>query len=199
MTFDRLNRRTHLYLAMFLLPWFFVYAVSSIPFSHASYFRALYDDGTPQWTARSEREYDLALPEQTEGDREIGARILRDVRLDGAFGTYRPNPRTLFVSLIDFRSRTRVVYSAQERRLTVEDGRLRWYEFLQGIHTRGGFRQASFLHNAWGWTVDFVMAAILIWIASGLYMWWHLPALRFWGSLALAAGAGSFVFFLYVL
>jgi hypothetical protein len=199
MTFDRFNRRVHLYLAMFLLPWFFMYAVSSIPFSHASYFRTLYNDGTPQWTQRFEREYDLTLPEQTEGDREIGARILRDVGLDGAFDTYRPNPRTLFVYLVEFRNRTQVVYSADERRLALQDGRLRWYEFLQGMHARGGFRQDSFLNDAWGWTVDLVMVAILFWIASGLYMWWHLPAQRFWGSLVLAAGAGSFVFFLYVL
>lgn len=76
---------------------------------------------------------------------------------------------------------------------------MRWYEFLQGMHARGGFRQDSFLNDAWGWTVDLVMVAILFWIASGLYMWWHLPAQRFWGSLVLAAGAGSFVLFLYVL
>ena len=38
MSFDHFVRRLHLYLALTLLPWFFVYGISSIPFSHNSYF-----------------------------------------------------------------------------------------------------------------------------------------------------------------
>ena len=34
MTFAQLNRRTHLYLGLALLPWFFMYGISSLPFAH---------------------------------------------------------------------------------------------------------------------------------------------------------------------
>jgi uncharacterized iron-regulated membrane protein len=47
--------------------------------------------------------------------------------------------------------------------------------------------------------VDFVCLAILVWIASGIYMWWDLRQSRTWGTLALSGGALSFVFFLWAL
>ena len=36
---------------------------------------------------------------------------------------------------------------------------------------------------------------MIVWIASGLYMWWGLPGQRRWGWLAIAAGTVTFVMF----
>jgi hypothetical protein len=33
---------------------------------------------------------------------------------------------------------------------------------------------------------------IIIWVASGLIMWWRLPRLRIWGTIAVATGILSF-------
>ena len=38
MTFSHLNRRLHLYLGLALLPWFFMYGISSVPFAHNQFF-----------------------------------------------------------------------------------------------------------------------------------------------------------------
>ncbi len=38
MTFSHLNRRLHVYLAPGLLPWFLMYAASSLPFAHSQFF-----------------------------------------------------------------------------------------------------------------------------------------------------------------
>ena len=38
MTFPHFNRRLHLYLGLALLPWLFMYGLSSIPFAHTQYF-----------------------------------------------------------------------------------------------------------------------------------------------------------------
>ena len=105
MTFNLINRRTHLYLAMFLLPWFLVNGISSIPFSHHSYFRELYRDGIPQWTVRFERDYDRPVPHDA-NLRKIGAQILQDLGLEGAFCINRPNRRRLNIYLFDFWSPT---------------------------------------------------------------------------------------------
>jgi hypothetical protein len=43
--------------------------------------------------------------------------------------------------------------------------------------------------------IDLVCVAMIVWIISGLYMWWGLPALRRWGLLAILAGTASFVLF----
>ena len=62
MSFNHFNRRLHLYLAMVLLPWVFMYGISSIPFTRNAYFNNLYKDGVPMWTTRLEQSYDRAVP-----------------------------------------------------------------------------------------------------------------------------------------
>ncbi len=198
MTFNLINRRTHLYLAMFLLPWFLVYGISSIPFSHHSYFRELYRDGIPQWTVRFERDYDRPVPHDA-NLRKVGAQILQDVGLEGAFGINRPNKRRLSIYLFDFWSSTRLTYYIEEHRLKAEDRRFRWDQFFTGLHARGGFQQDAFLNDLWAVVVDIVCVGFLIWIASGIYMWWELRHTRLWGALALGGGIVSFLTFLLVL
>ena len=116
MTFSQLNRRVHLYMGMFLLPWFFVYGVSSLPFSHAPYFQALYNDGVPQWSLRFDRRYDLdVLPDAPL--RHVGARIMKDAGLEGAFGASRPDERQISLYVYTFWTATRVTYFIDQRRL----------------------------------------------------------------------------------
>jgi hypothetical protein len=43
--------------------------------------------------------------------------------------------------------------------------------------------------------VDIVSVSMLLWIASGLYMWWEPPGQRRWGSLAILAGVAMFTVF----
>jgi hypothetical protein len=63
------------------------------------------------------------------------------------------------------------------------------------MHGRGGFEQESLLDRSWSVVVDVVCLGIIIWIASGLYMWWGLPGHRRWGWIAILAGAILFVGF----
>ena len=199
MTFNLANRRVHLYLAMFLLPWFLMYGISSLPFSHPSWLGDWYkNDGIPQWTERFERPYDRPIPEDAD-QQAIGKQILKDIGLEGAFGSHRPNERRFNVYLFDFWSATRVTYYVDERRICVEDRRFRWDHFLTGMHARGGFMHESFLHDAWGVVVDIVCVAFLLWIASGIYMWWKFPRTRIWGAIALGGGVASFLVFLLAL
>ncbi|MCC6590260.1 MAG: hypothetical protein IT168_26440 [Bryobacterales bacterium] len=196
MTFNHLNRRLHLYLALTLLPWFFLYGVSSIPFSHAPFFdQRDKAGGQPDWTKRFERAYDLEVP--AEGDlRPIGAKIMADAGLQGAFGAYRQGPGQVNVYIYTFWKSTQLKYLIAEKKLVAEDRRFRWDHFLTGAHAKGGFEQGG-LHDLWGVVVDLVCLGMLVWVATGLFMWWKLPSTRRWGWLALIAGLltfGTFVF-----
>ena len=195
MGFHLLIRRVHLYLAMFLRPWFFVYGTSSGVFSHSEYLNRLHQDGVPQWTQRFERPYDL--PVAPDADlREVGARILQDQGMKAeVFGAFRSGAQQLEVHQFSFRSTTRLRYLLDRKRIVAEDRRFRWDQFLTGIHGRGGFDMPSRISDAWGVLVDLVCGAILIWIATGVYMWGQLPQCRRWGWLALAGGAGAFAIF----
>lgn len=196
-TFDRLNRRIHLYLGLVLLPWVMMYGLSSLIISHQSWFRP---DKPPAWEPLFERPYQRPIPDVSgEALRPIAREILRENGLDGAFYAQRPNPNTLQITRHTFFDLTRLTYSIREQKLRAERQVAPRNQLLVRMHFRGGYHQPTFLDKAWGAIVDLTCVAIVLWILSGLIMWWRLPRLRLWGSLALGGGVLSFVVFVWQL
>ena len=195
MKFPHFVRRLHLYLGLALLSWVAVYGVSSAVFAHPAWFDGFYQDGKPLWAARFDRTYDLPIPPGA-NLRDVGARIVADSGLSGSFGANRPNEYQVNVYVFTFWSATQIRYMVKEKRLIAEDRRFRWDHFLTGMHARGGFDQPSLLSKLWGAVVDVVCIGFLLWIASGLYMWWQLRSCRKWGWVALGGGFALFAVFL---
>jgi hypothetical protein len=196
-TFAHLNRRVHLYLGLALLPWFFMYAVSSVPFAHNQYFeRRDAAKGLPLWTLQSERSFDAKIPEDAHELRRLGGVLLKEAGIEGtSFGAYRQSPTQVNVYSYSFWKSTQLKYFADQKKFTVENRRFRWDHFLTGMHARGGFEQDGILQLSWSVVVDVVCLAMMVWIASGLYMWWGLSGHRRWGLLAILAGTASFLVF----
>jgi hypothetical protein len=65
------------------------------------------------------------------------------------------------------------------------------------MHFRGGFQQPTLLNDLWAVLVDVVCAGILVWIGSGLVMWWRLTRLRVSGAIAMLGGIASFLAFIW--
>jgi hypothetical protein len=196
-TYSHVNRRLHLYLGMALLPWFFMYGISSVPFAHNQFFEQRdAAKGLPLWTLRAERALDMPVPEDTAGLRAFGATLLKDAGVETtSYGTYRQSPTQVNVYAYSFWKSTQLKYFIDQKKLTVEDRRFRWDHFLTGMHGRGGFEQEGFLQLSWSVVVDIVCVSMIVWIASGLFMWWELPGQRRWGWVAILGGTVSFVFF----
>ena len=200
MTFSHVNRRLHLYMGLALLPWLFMYGISSVPFAHNQFFeqrdRA---KGLPLWTLRSERAVDLPVPEDPAELRRLGAVLLGLAGITDTtsttFGVYRQSPTQINVYSYSFWKSTQLKYFIDRKKLTVEDRRFRWDHFLTGMHARGGFEQEGALQRSWSVVVDLVCLSIMVWIATGLYMWWGIPGSRRWGVLAIVAGTASFLLF----
>ena len=197
MTYSHFNRRLHLYLGLALLPWFLMYSISSLPFAHNQFFEQRdAAKGLPLWTLRAERPFDEPVPDSAAGLRALGATLLKEAGIDGtSFGAYRQSPTQINVYSYSFWKSTQLKYFVDQKKVTVEDRRFRWDHFLTGMHARGGFEQDGLLQHSWSVVVDIVSAAMILWVASGLYMWWELPGQRRWGSLAILAGTASFLFF----
>jgi hypothetical protein len=175
-----------------------MYGISSYVFNHPQYFqerdKAL---GQPLWTQRLEMPYDVPVPE---GElRPLGARIMKDAGLEGSFGAYRQGPNQINVYVYTFLKSTQAKYLLDQKKLVVEDRRFRMDQFLTGMHAKGGFEQERIQDKLWGVVVDLVCLGFLLWIGTGLFMWWHLPSTRRWGWVALLAGLGSFAWFVYAL
>jgi hypothetical protein len=195
--FSHLNRRLHLYLGLFLLPWLFMYGVSSIPFAHSQYFQQR-DEAKkmPLWTTRLQQPLELPVPDSPAALREFGRAVLQKAGVEAPnFGVNRPNPGTVNIYVFSFLRASRVVYSVDQKKVTVEDRRFRFDQFLTGFHARGGFEQDGLLQKSWGVLVDVVVVAMVLWIATGVYLWWGVPGHRRWGGLALISGAASFLVF----
>jgi hypothetical protein len=189
MTFDKINRRTHLYLGLFLVPWLLMYGVSSFIIIHESWFRA---DKEPAWEPLFEKEY--RRPSSKDEDlRPTAQAILKDCNLEGAFWTDKPDADTLRIDRFSFWGSTRLTFSIKAEKLKAERQRMRPNQAVVRMHFRGGYEQPTFWDKFWGFLVDLACIGIIVWVASGLLMWWRLPRLRAWGAVAVAAGAVSFL------
>lgn len=193
MTFDRFNRRAHLYLGLILLPWVLMYGLSSLLISHQSWFRPATEQ---KWEPLYERPYQRALPEGADV-REVAYEILRENGLDGAFYHQRPNRGELRITRHTFFDQIRLTYLVDAQKIRAERQQMPWHQVIIRMHFRGGYHQPSFLNKLWGVVVDITCVAIVAWVATGLIMWWRLARVRATGALALAAGVVSFVFLVW--
>jgi hypothetical protein len=191
--FDLINRRTHLYLGLFVMPWLVMYGVSSFMLSHRTWFPP---DQPPRWQLLFEREYHREVPAQAEL-RAVSLEILRDCGLEGAFWAQRPKPDEIQIHRYKFRDETRLTYSLKDQRLRAEKQEFKWNQVVVRLHFRGGYHQPTFFNDVWASLVDVACVGILVWIGSGLIMWWRLARFRLWGALALSSGAISFLCLLW--
>jgi len=190
-SFDHLNRRIHLYLGLFLLPWLCMYGVSSFMISHPDWFAAVRISNM----AAGIRKGLLAEDPGGRGDPPRCARDSQRRGLEGAFWVQRPNAREIRINRFRFRNEIRLIYSISDHRLRAERQQFGWNRLAVRLHFRGGFLQPTFFDDLWAVLVDVVCVGILIWITSGMVMWWRVARLRLWGSVALVGGVTSFVIF----
>jgi hypothetical protein len=183
----KLIRRLHLYFGLTLLPWFLGYGISAAFFVHPEWGESIY--GKPVWNVRFEKPYQL--PDEPDL-RKLGAILMKEAGVEGAYGTYKPSPERINVYAHSFRHATQVIYDGKKGTLRAEDKQFRWDHFSTGWHARGGFQQDSFLNDLWGVVVDLVSLAYVLWVVTGLLMWWQLRKLRMWGAIALGSGVGLF-------
>ena len=190
MSFLYLVRRTHLYLGLFLLPWVIMFGVSSIPLNHNT------PTAPPAWTKAIDVPFSASVPATNKAEdlRGVGREMMNAAGVAGGFYVNRPNPRQLNVHHPKFMGSTRLFYYIDEKRLVAERQAFAPRMFITGLHTRGGYTLGSFWDSVWAVFVDLVSIGLLLWIVSGLIMWWKIPGtgLRRWGWIALASGAVCF-------
>jgi hypothetical protein len=170
-----------------------MYGISSFMISHHAWFRS---DQQPAWQPVFDREYQRAVPEGADL-RETARAILKDVQLEGAFWVQRPKPDKIEINRFRFWDETRLTYSIHDHRLRAERQGLRWDQIVLRMHFRGGFLQPTLRDDLWACLVDVACAAIVIWVISGLILWWRVVRLRLWGTIALGSGVAAFAWFLW--
>lgn len=186
MTFLLFVRRLHLYCGLFLLPWVVLFGVSSYPFSHPVQQPLI-------WKVRFDRPCTLDVAPGADL-RTVGARIHAEAGFSGGFYVNQPNPNRINVTHPDFFGTTRITYFVDERRLLAEDREFHWRSFLASMHGHAGYELHSFWNTFWAVMIDILSVALILWMVSGLIMWWKLPGSRGWGWVAIGAGVACFAF-----
>ena len=131
--------------------------------------------------------------------RALAEEILQDCHLEGAFWVDKPNSDRLHIERFSFRDSISLNYSIKDQKLKAERRRMRWPQVAMRMHFRGGYGQPPFLDKLWGLLVDVACIGLLVWVTSGLIMWWKLPRLRTWGAVALSSGLLSFLLLIWKL
>jgi hypothetical protein len=183
-----------MYIALFMAPWVLVYALSTAAMNHRDLFQKR--DVPPPFEKEREFVYDGAFDGLT--PKQMAAQILLTIGMDGA---HHANMRDgiLTINRQDPVAPRRITYHPQTRTVRIERQVFQPHAFLERMHRRRGFQHDYFLEDAWAFSVDLFIAAMVFWAFSGLWMWWQLKATRGLGLLCLCGGAALFAFFLAVI
>lgn len=182
-----------MYLALFLTPWILMYTLSTVVMNHKEH---LHDGPVqPRFTKEREFTYDGTFAEGAKA-REMAGQLLASLDMEGTHTVQRPND-TERVTIVRQHPVTprRITYTVADRKVVIERMEFEGTAFLERMHRRRGFQQPYWLEDTWAFSVDLVIAAIVFWALSGLWMWWELKVTRKLGALCLIGGAALFALF----
>jgi hypothetical protein len=193
--FSKLLRRFHLYLALFFTPWLVMYTLSTLVMNHRAYFIEKHGRGPVPMLRERELAYHGSFAPDTP-PRDIARQILASVDLDGAHSVNRRPDGAIVINRQDLVAPRRLTYTPAESKLVIEKMEPRANAFLERFHRRRGYATGYWLDTLWAVSVDLVIAAMIFWVVSGLWMWWELKPTRRPGLLSVAGGLALFGFYL---
>lgn len=187
-----------MYLGLFLFPWILMYALSTLVMNHRAVFVARYGSGPVPFEKERQLVYDGVFPDNAEL-KTISKQILTSVGLDGAHAVSRRKDGSIVINRSDLITPRRLTYNPADRTLLIEKMAYRSNAFLERFHRRRGYATGYGLDTVWAVSVDAAIAAMVVWVLSGLWMWWEMKVTRGLGATAFLGGAGLFALYLLTL
>jgi len=195
---SRIVRRVHMYLGLFLVPWMFMYAASTLVMNHREFVRSFYSTETPAMVR--ERELDFSRTFPADATREhIAQLILSDLGLEGAHRVSGGNGKPLVIDRQHAFVPRRITWDPGTRKIVIEKQEFRSATFLERMHRRRGYQHPYALEDTWAFSVDLAVVTMVFWSLSGLWLWWELRPTRLWGAVCGGLGMATFVLFLVLL
>ncbi|MFT5367795.1 MAG: hypothetical protein ACI8V2_002756 [Candidatus Latescibacterota bacterium] len=196
--FSKIIRRSHMYLALFLVPWVLMYALSTIVMNHRHFFQEWYNHEPVEWTL--EREIPYTATFSTDAKRwMVAEQILSDLNMEGSHGARGGLDNQITITRNNTVTPQRIIYNPKTQTLRIENQAFRTNAFLERMHRRRGYNQKYLTDDLWAITVDLFILATVLWVVSGLWMWWELKVTRKWGAVSIASGIALFTFFLFTI
>ena len=193
--FSKLVRQTHMYLALFLVPWMLMYALSTIGMNHREFLQELYGGKLVTW--EKEREQICRSTFSADASPElIAGQVMRELKLEGNYTASVPkNGKDIIIVRTDAITPRRITYTPADGKLLVEKQHFRTQPFLESFHRRHGYQSSFKIDDAWSGSVDLAVFGMIFWVASGLWMWWEMKVTRLLGAGFALVGVGLFTLF----
>ena len=195
---SRIVRRVHMYLGLFLVPWMFMYAASTLVMNHREFVRSFYSSETPAMVRERELDFNRTFPADTTRE-QMAKVILSDLGLDGANRVSGGNGKPLVIDRQHAFVPRRITWDPGTRKLVIEKQEFRSATFLERMHRRRGYQHPYALEDTWAFSVDLAVVTMVFWSLSGLWLWWELRPTRLWGAVCGGLGMATFVLFLVLL
>lgn len=191
-------RRSHMYLALFLMPWMLLYALSTMAMNHGEWIHSFYGDPAVKYEVESEQNFTGDFPSGA-NPKQKALQILSGLRLEGAHNVRTEPSGRLVIMRQDLVTPRRISFTPETGRLLIERETFRSPNFLERFHRRRGFQTGYVQDNAWAVIVDLVIVTMIFWVLSGLWMWWEMPTTWRWGAVATGGGILVFLGFLFMI
>jgi hypothetical protein len=184
-----------MYLALLLTPWVLMYALSTMAMNHRQFFDRLQTGPEPAFEKESETVYRGTFDPAAK-PRDIARQIVKDLEIDGRYYVRKEPDGKLVIFREDPLHPRRITFTPASGQLVVERQLIRTRAFLEELHRSRGWSPDYPLRNPWAFSVDLAIAAMIFWVASGIWMWLELSGTRRWGIVFASAGLVLFVLFL---
>jgi hypothetical protein len=186
-----------MYAALFLIPWVLIYAISSLVMNHSAHFPGR--SAKARFQLVSEQIYQGSVSNDASPEM-VALQLLADLRMEGLHQARFDQDTGEFVIRRESPAGIhRITYDRSTQKLTVEKSDFEPREFLSKIHRRRGFDSEYLKDDLYGLVVDAFVIIMLVWIFSGIWMWWHLNRTRVFGWLSVSSGVLLFAFFLLMI
>jgi hypothetical protein len=173
-----------------------MYTISSVVLNHSAFIRSFYGSEWVRWTIAEEIEYNVEFPDNASAD-SIADRIMADLDLPGSRFVRGPlSQGEYLITRQDPFDTRRVTFRPSDSTLVIEQRNFNIPTFLIGTHIRLGYGQTHMPSDLWAFMVDLVAVSMLIWVITGIYMWWKIPRIRTSGGASALTGFAIFILLL---
>ena len=172
-----------------------MYALSTSAMNHREFFMARYGKA-PVFHKEIDKKYAGTIAPGASMD-EMARQILTDLDIYGAYGVRGGKDGIpLIINRADPITPRRITYTPEDGKLVVERVQFSAHSFLERMHRKRGYGTAFLVDDLWAFTVDLVIAAMLFWVVSGVWIWWGMKSTRRWGLVFTVSGIALFTLFI---
>lgn len=190
---SKLIRRTHMYLALFLPPWMLMYALSTMAMQHRDLFSG--GEGPPAYEHQRTTTYDGGFAPGAD-PKQMGEQLLTHLQMRGLFQAKQLDDGKLEVVRFNPVQNRRLTFNPADKSLVIETSVVPAGRALENMHRLRGYQSGFASRTAWAAVVDLVIAAMVFWCLSGLWLWWQLKTTRRLGAIFALAGLLWFIVFM---